>query len=297
MEKLLKKMLILCILIIILIVSILTIREILLKKKEENSEYKVTASERETFGEILSITSREEYFMVVECVNTYINAIKNNNDMLLYNILDKQVIDKYDLKVNNINLMRDIDSNSKYKIKKIDANMISFIDTNYYIYGEIEDVERKSKTNYNMIVRRNFDTSTFSIIPNKYLENTDLMNVDIENTKIETNKYNQYVLRDYITDEEMIKMYLEDYITLAIEEPEEAYEMLDTESKNKYFTNIDVYKKYVEEKLKKMQTFTISSCEVNNFENYNEYICIDNYGNKYIFKERYINDYSVYLEP
>ena len=173
--------------------------------------------------------------------------------------------------------------------------MISFLNTNYYIYGEILNENEESE--YNLIIRRNFDSSTYSIIPNKYIGESELISLDIDNTDIILNNYNQYALSDYITDTQVILMYLEDYINLAMSNPEKAYEKLDSECKNKYFPNIDIYIKYVKEKYKDIKTINISTqYQVNNLKEYSEYICYDMNGNRYIFKEKNIGNYTIYIE-
>lgn len=109
-------------------------------------------------------------------------------------------------------------------------------------------------------------------------------------------KSNEYVPL-YITEEDMVKKYLNDYKNNMLSDIEEAYYSLNKEYREKKFINIDGYKEYVKKSIT-LSTYSLevdkySVISVDGFKAFNVY---DKSGNQYIFKEISIMDYEVYLD-
>lgn len=72
--------------------------------------------------------------------------------------------------------------------------------------------------------------------------------------------------------------------------------MLDINYNNKRFENFDNFKDYIRENIEEIQKSSLAKYKIQNFDDYKEYLCIDNYGNYYIFKEDSAMDYTVLLD-
>lgn len=118
---------------------------------------------------------------------------------------------------------------------------------------------------------------------------------DIHYDTIEFVEYNE-ITPSYISDMQMCNIYLLDYKNNAINYPEIAYELLDKEYREKRFKNLQGYKDYVNSNLDKLYQIKLSQYQIKQENDGNRYICIDQFGNYYIFKETFIMKYTVILD-
>ncbi len=109
---------------------------------------------------------------------------------------------------------------------------------------------------------------------------------------IEKNDYNQIQKITTFSDYSICIKYLTDYKNIAQRDYTKAYDLLDTEYKEKRFKNVDNYKEYVEQ----MDNIVLDSYKVNVYQNYIEYICIDKNENYYIFKATNPLQYTLTLD-
>ena len=132
---------------------------------------------------------------------------------------------------------------------------------------------------------------TFSIMPNYNLTNNF---DDIES--IEKNNSNEYKLKILSTQEKAEK-YLEDFKDRILYSTKKSYEFLDDEYKNNKFKNYEDYEKFVKMNEESIYNISLQKYkEVNLNDDNTEYICIDQYGNYYIFKEMGVMNYTVQLD-
>lgn len=107
---------------------------------------------------------------------------------------------------------------------------------------------------------------------------------------------NEYV-PVYVTEEDMVKKYLNDYKNNMLSDVEEAYNSLNKEYREKRFGSLDKYKEYVNNFI----TISTYSMEVDKYsvskmsgdKVFNIY---DKSGNQYIIREKSIMNYEVYLD-
>lgn len=107
---------------------------------------------------------------------------------------------------------------------------------------------------------------------------------------------NEYV-PVYVTEEDMVKKYLNDYKNNMLSDIEEAYNSLNKEYREKRFGSLDKYKEYVNNFI----TISTYSMEVDKYsvskmsgdKVFNIY---DKSGNQYIIREKSIMNYEVYLD-
>lgn len=114
--------------------------------------------------------------------------------------------------------------------------------------------------------------------------------------EVKYNKYNE-VQYAYINDQQLCNIYLTDYKNKMLKnKEEEAYKVLDEEYKEKRFGNFENFKNYITKNEEKIYGIKLAKYEVSQNKNGNRYICIDQYGNYYIFNETAIMQYSIILD-
>jgi len=104
---------------------------------------------------------------------------------------------------------------------------------------------------------------------------------------------NEYI-PTYISDEDMAKIYLNDYIHTMYYDIKAAYDLLDNEYKKKKFGSFNNYEKYV--KSLKNSTYEVKKFYKKNIEEYTIFGVYDKNGNFFAFKTNGVMQYSVYLD-
>ena len=104
---------------------------------------------------------------------------------------------------------------------------------------------------------------------------------------------NEYI-DTYVTDEDMARRYLNDYIHNMYFDIENAYSLLDEEYKNAKFGSLDSYKNYV-------NSLNYSSYQMDKYyktskDGYLIFGVYDKNGNLFIFKTKGVMQYTVYLD-
>lgn len=133
------------------------------------------------------------------------------------------------------------------------------------------------------IVDNNVDENEISYMQGPLKQNIE----DLEYNSIE------YI---HITDKVMAKKYFEDYIQTMINNPKRAYELLQPEYKEKRFESYEEYDKFIQNNLPFLKQLVIENISINGENKDKQYICKDQYGNSYIFKEMTVMNYTVQLD-
>jgi len=126
------------------------------------------------------------------------------------------------------------------------------------------------------------------IILDKYFNKEEVDKEFLKNYEV-----NEYI-PTYISDEDLTKIYLNEYVHIMYSDVERAYELLDTEYKEKKFGSLDAFKGYV-------NSLTYSNYKLDRFyvDNKGKYIiygAFDTNGNIFIFKTNGVMQYTVYLD-
>ena len=167
----------------------------------------------------------------------------------------------------------------------------------YVVYGTIVN----SKENVKLMVVLDHNNLTYEIYPQKYLQENELENlkegdtVDIEPYTIEKNLNNVFSFKN-IDTETIVREYFNDYKVKLSSDVEALYNSLDEEYKNKRFGSLEVFDQFINENKDELTQSYASEYLVNNLENYKEYVCKDQYGNMYIFRETSIMQYSLLFD-
>ncbi len=239
---------------------------------------------------LLEVDNYNIYFSVQKNLNKFIEYYVKNEKSSVFNMLNEQYKKENNIDLNsNIKLLNVSSENAylknlKEKYYKLNDNVNC-----YYVKGDLyEDSFEEDKfleNNIQFLVLIDYNTMTFEIIPVESLEDSikwiKKLNKDYEITK---NNYNALEGINVITKENICLMYLSDFVTLATNNPKEAYKLVE---------NFDTYDKFSNFLKTSGQTFVVSSCEVYKSNKKNIYSIVD--GNKihYRFTENNIMDYTV----
>lgn len=100
-----------------------------------------------------------------------------------------------------------------------------------------------------------------------------------------------------VNTEDLILIYFNKYKNNMANNIQEAYDSLDEEYRKKRFGNINEYRKYVNDNYSKLMLATLSNYKIDTTKSeYTQYICTDNLGNYYIFRETAIMQYKLILD-
>lgn len=107
-------------------------------------------------------------------------------------------------------------------------------------------------------------------------------------------EYNEYTLVN-VTTEMLIQRYFVDFKGTLLRSPEEAYQLLDKDSKNKYSTYRE-FKDFIDDNIDKISSSVISKYTTIGKGSNKKYIILDQYGYKYTFTTSAVLVYKVNLE-
>ena len=246
------------------------------------------------------VTTKRKYYSVKQIIDNYISYITNTE--IGVEALEQVLAADYR---NEFNITRD---NIVASVSKFANNQI-YIEDMYELEKsdniDLVIVNGKTKSGsveFNIIIKLDLVNDTFEIYPEEYfnrhgysnLENVDIANVISENN-INAKEYNVYNNKS-ISDLEMCSYYLEDYIYNVTTNVENAYNLLDEQYRTSRFGSLDAYRMYINTNLDNIKNAQLKEYTVVKYEDYKQYVCIDNNGNYYLFRETAIMDYTLLLD-
>lgn len=294
---------------IIIIITIVLIILLTMKKGSEQNEN----GPLEGKSDIITITdshsveyadNRTNSFAVNRIVEEYINYIVGERSNELVSIISNKYIQDENVTINNvINKVKDeniqysenykVIVNNMYVIKE-SINLESYlVDLTYCNLAANKNYEIK------LIVQIDIENLTFCIMPYKYIQKLgyDKLKLGdtctIEHEKIEKNQYNIYKMTP-ISKNSTAERYFNIFLENLKYDMQKSYELLDTQYKQNKFKNINEYIQYVQNN--KLQENAIKSYNVYTYDDYNQYVCIDNQNRYYIFNEKGIMNFTVILD-
>lgn len=304
MEKLKKIILILLIIIVIIIICIVSMK--FHKKNDDIQEVEDTEDKLYVDTELQSINDINMYAIIENIVNSYIDYNSNNENEKIISMIDDKYIKDNNITTDNVkDKIEEIKGSPLVLINNITQQNISNNKTIYNIsYDLVKDksLEENDGLRYESFYNTNEETTTeencrinininseqqiFSIVPGK-MEQSDF--------SIEKNEYNTY---EYIVlnSQKQAEMYIQNFENNLRYKIKESYNKLDEEYKKKRFGSLEKYQQYMNENEKYFLNFELNKYKEENNDNYTEYICIDQYGNYYIFKDKGVMDYTVMLD-
>ena len=120
-------------------------------------------------------------------------------------------------------------------------------------------------------------------------------NVEENNTEvIDKYNYNQYIQQN-ISDEKMAEIYFNDFLSNFLRDPQNAFNLLESEYKQKRFAEYNEFETLIRERYSN-QTIKLARYQKIDYDNYTQYICEDEGGHYYIFNETSPMQYTVMLD-
>lgn len=325
MEKVKKWIIILVIFIIILIATLLIIFKVypnLLGALDKNELTQPDISV-DIEKSIVPVKDYNTFFSIEKNLQNYCLYLKIGNSKALHDILSQEYMTKQQITQENITnyLPKIEDDDYEFILKQLYVNDSESNQT-YYAYGEV--LQNKGKDQHYYVVYTDQVTLSIQIEPitKQEFENRITESKNNEEREIARNEYNKYT-QITVTKEDVAQKYFKTYIYQALHEIEEAYASLEEEYKNAKYTNLQSYMQYIASRKIQLETMDIYSIKkqeefaseeqyveyianleqkglsqygVTNQNGNTQYICIDDYGSYYIFRETSPMNYTVILD-
>lgn len=324
-----KKWIIFVVIFIILLLGILLI--VLLTKKSGQgllgSQNKDTIGEADISVDIeTTIIPEKDYntfFSIEKNLQNYCLYLRVGNTKALYELLTQEYISNNQITEENIknHLPKIEGSDYEFKLYELYVNDNELYPI-YYAYGEIIQKQNKLEQ-YNIVY---VDRSTLSIkiepLTKQEYESKIKGTKQKEERKIQRTQFNE-LKQITLSKEEIATKYFKNYIYQALHDQEKAYSSLDEEYKKAKYAGVQEYKQYISNKqeqlismdiysIKKQEDFAteeeyakyitnlkqrgLNKYAVTQENDYTQYVCVDDYGNYYIFKETAPMQYAVILD-
>lgn len=304
------------IIIIVSIITIILILIIVIIKILENN-YVVTPKIEEDEGYIphevnviQRVYSTNDYFNAKRIIENFLNYMSKDYLMgenadedykqIIIDNLSKTYISNNNITIENINEKIPYGSyqfiiNDMYFTKAENNNNV------YLVLGTYVNLSNSETMDYGFIVRTNLQDEVFSIALYDEIENMGIQNakagdsISFTEEDIEKNEYNLFTTQ-YKYDDEIANEYFLSYKQNALFNPEHLYDMLDEEYKNTKFEDESAFLEYLQKNRNDIMSTFVSKYRKETKDGKNRYICIDNYGNYYIFNEEEIMNYTAILD-
>ena len=330
MKKIKKYIIIVSIIIVLILVSIIgTI--LYIKNKELQEQEKMQEEYESHIGDITEdIVSNMEilkdnntYFSIEKMVKDYYLYIKSQNEEAIFSLLNEDYKEKNEINQENVleKIKLENENDVDIKINEIYRRQSNLEYATYFM--EVSYIKNTSLKNFYILCMDNTN-GTFNIRPISKEEYNDYISerIQIIDESIEKNNYNA-IKQFSLTEEDVVMRIFEDYIQNALYSPEDSYNSLELEYREKKFGNFQAFQRFLDENkeiyesydmknAKKYEDFTsmeeymlylatfqqikLESYEKTIKDEYTQYVCIDNLKNYYIFRETAAMQYTVILD-
>lgn len=268
---------------------------------------------------VTRVDNVNEYYNVQTCVKKFYELYKDvyygenfyenltNEEFkqrsleILYNMLDKEYIEKYSITKDNISekvgevLNATLQINDIYRIKKNDDIAM------YIVYSEQVDNVNNKIEDLNLMVKIDSSRNTFGILLDNYIVDQGFNNIkenqkyNIELSNILANSTNKFTAAD-IDQVTYVENMFEDYRYSMMYNRNRAYSLVNEETKNNKFNTFDSYNEYIKNNIKSIVIMEIKTYKVNEQEKYTDYEYVDTYGNQYTFRVTSPMKYTVIMK-
>ena len=294
--KIIRNLIICLIIGIIILISIIVV----LKKNnsvegDNNTNYtnknEITGDSGESkfiTDDVKEIESFSKLNIINYCIKSFFSNTESNQDEEInkkYALLSKSFIEKNQITSENIN--KYIKNYNKI-INPVILNtkaIINYPIEKYVVYGGLVNTENKIEDYFFLYVNLDLQNNSFSIEPiNEEYSEIDNFKFINENKGIELNYYNKYY-NNIEGHESAIKYYINKFKTLTFADTQLSYNLIDDEYKEKKFKTIDEYRKYIDLNTNRIKNTVIEKYMVKYNNKYTEFICVDQNGFYFIFRQ------------
>ena len=269
-------------------------------------------------NQIKEVTNSTNFYTVSNVVNQYLDIINSNNSIYYgYDennnyakiVSDEQIATNvYGLLSENYITVNNITESNVFDFVDSITEDVIFLPTRmnvlerenvqiYSVYGIEYTLNNTYLKDAYFIVTLDRNNSTFSIEPldNEYSSIDDIELQNNNDISIETTSYNTYT-ETSVSYEDVAKNYIYSYKTLALVKPDMAYNLLDEEYRNQKFGSLENFESYVNDNRQTIQQINLQQYQVNNYDDYIQYVMIDQNDKYYIFNEAAVMDYTLMLD-
>lgn len=331
-DKNLKKIkIIVCILVVFIVVIMFWLLFIIRKGENlSNEEENLTEMSQEEYVEIFeeegdytfsrnqnAEISRDDYAGLQNCVKQYLEVINVNNSVYygyneegnyvrvidnktisnrIYNLLSKDYIEKNsiekDYAIGNVNVLNELFLYSIVEAEKLNTDVVKSFAAHVLVQA-MDDYSLLQ--NIYIIVNMDEDNMTFSVEP---LENRDAIEEFKQKESLQIVELNEDNTFQYnvLSDQDMIRNYINIYKRVSMIYPNYIYSKLDSEYREKRFPTLESFEKFITENRERIEGLNISEYMKNEKKEYTQYVCLDMNG-KYIFiNETSSMEYTLILD-
>lgn len=253
---------------------------------------------RDNYYEIKSIVDKFYTYRFMWYESNLDTSQKEEINNALYSMLDIEYLNNNNMNKNN--LIKKIDECDYTDVTITNMNEAQ-ISKNVYIYfinGRLVNRKTSKKKDFYILLKVDMFNHTFSVYLDdfaKMYKNEIGEKIDFTCEEVEKNNYNSFE-NQTVSDEEYAKDLFNRYKSQVLFDLEYAYKTLDSEYVQKRFGNFEKYKQYMSEKLKQFIAMKLDKYSFKEYKEYNQYICIDQDENYYIFNETEPMKYQLYLD-
>lgn len=222
---------------------------------------------------------------------------KEDQKEAIYNLLDEEYITQKGITKENI--LDKIEINQPLEFYATNMKYIDGIVTRQYIVsGKVRllaDKQKSEKVFFVITLDRNSSTYMIKPIEEKY-NSIDEIQVEDYQKNIKNKDDRNVIKYTTYSDNVIAQKYFDYYKNIAFYDKEEIYNLFSEEYRNKRFGSLQNFEKYIDNIAKNDKGISVQEYLVNNYEDYKEYVCKDNYGNLYVFKEKNPMDITIELD-
>lgn len=241
------------------------------------------------------VKNATQYFTVSSCIQKYLDSVYKGEGIAVYNMLSKEFISANNVDdINSLNVVDKLENPSLFEAKKMNMIGGDFIET-YSVYGLISNRDNPSlREEAYFLVTLDVSNLTFSVTPKEVSKLEDI-NLETGETEIKENDNNIF---DYyrITKEELIRKYLANYKENVQYDVETAYNLINKEYSEKRFGSLDSFRTYTELNEQEIRGSLLDQYTIKEYDDYIQYICIDQNRNYYIINETAVMQYDIILD-
>lgn len=249
------------------------------------------------------------YISINRCIDIFLKYIKDSNTEAVFSVLTKDYKEIENITIDNIfEKIKRIEGNVQFNSDKVYLYDSDFFFNTYIVTGKIINSTNNLCEEYNYLLNIDIRKRTFEIAPiegkysdyisfrkgNVYDVNTDIL-AKIEH-KIEPNNYNEADLAIGIGDKEVLSFYYSQLKLNIIYNTQKIYNLLNEEYRTKKFNTYENFVEYLNNNKENIEKSLIIKYNIQEFEEYKEYVCIDNFNNMIIFIEEEPMEYTVLLD-
>ncbi len=245
-------------------------------------------------SQLQKVTNAVSYFTVENCVEKYREYLKDKDNTAIYNLLAYNY--KQEEQITEQNVLNKVSPIAETAVIKSiyeseQDNEMSF----YVVYFSENDMGVNG-----LILIQDEENQTFSIYPNEFIESNgynqidNIIEEDIKNRlqKIEVNDNNTYIYY-YLSDKEILQKHMQNFIAVAENNIQDAYEMIEETCKQEKFQTLQEFEEYIDKNGENLTNIEIISYDTIYQNDYVEYVFSDSNNNEYRIKEKYIMEYTI----